>query len=440
MSSKSSFAHRGRHGRVAIVGGVRTPFVKSGTAFHELRAFDLGVRVVSELLARLELDAAAVDRVIFGQVIPSVEAPNIAREVVLGTGMRRETDAYSVSRACATSTQAIVDGAMAILGGDVDVVVCGGAESLSKPPITYSDRFIAALMEANAAKKPIDKARAFMRLTPADLLPKPPALEEQATGLSMGASAEKMAKDNAVSRADQDAFALRSHQRAATAWASGLLEDEVMSVHVPPSFDACVRRDGFVRADTSLEKLAALKPVFDNRHGSVTAGNASPLTDGAAAVVLMSEERARALGYSPLAYVRAWAFVGVDPAWQLLIGPAFAVPKALDRAGLTLADVDLVDVHEAFAAQVLANLRALASTQFAEKHLGRAHAVGDVPDEKLNVYGGSIALGHPFGATGARQALTMARELDRRGGGTALVTQCAAGGLGAALILERGAP
>jgi acetyl-CoA acyltransferase len=283
----------------------------------------------------------------------------------------------------------------------------------------------------------MSKARCFRNIRPKDLLPKPPALTERSTGLTMGQSAEKMAKENGITRAAQDAFALRSHQKAAMAWEKGIYGQEVMAVPVPPKLEKVVEKDGFVRGDTSLEKLGQLKPAFDRRYGTITAGTSSPLTDGASALVLMSEEKAKALGYKPLAFVKAWGFAGLDPGWQMLMGPSFATPIALDRAGMKLEDLDLIDMHEAFAAQVLSNLQAFASATWAKEHLGRSEAIGEVAEEKLNIYGGSIALGHPFAATGARQILTMARELDRRGGGTALVTQCAAGGLGGALILER---
>jgi acetyl-CoA acyltransferase len=423
--------------RAAIVAGLRTPFVKSGTAYKGLTTLDLAKAVVNELVQRQNLDLGSIDQVVFGQVVPSIEAPNIAREIVLGLGLPPRIEAYSVVRACATGTQALVNAAQAIASGDADVVIAGGADSTSRPPITYSDRMIEALMAANAAKKPLDKAKPFFELGPKDFLPKPPALRELSTGLTMGEAAEKMAKENRIARADQDAFALRSHQRATAAWEKGIYDQEVMTFPVPPSFDDVVTKDGLVRPDTTLDKLASLSPVFDRKYGSVTAGNASPLTDGAAALVVMAEEKARALGYEPLAYVNAWAFAGIDPNWQLLMGPSFAVPKVLEKTGMKLADFDLVDVHEAFAAQVLSNLRAWADAGFARERLGRDAALGEVDDDKLNIYGGSISLGHPFAATGARQALTMAHELARRGGGKALITQCAAGGLGAALVLTR---
>lgn len=431
------FSHSGPRGRVAIVHGLRTPFVKSGTVFKHLRAVDLGKAVVAELVERAAIDPSLIDRLVYGSVVADPQAPNIAREVVLATGLPRSVDAYSVSRACATSTQALVDAAQAILVGDADVCVVGGAESLSRVPITVSDALADALMSANAAKEPFAKAKAFADLSAKDLLPKAPSIKEVSTGLSMGESAEKMAKENGIARTDQDKLALRSHQKAFAAWESGIYAQEVMHLQIPPSYENTVVRDGIVRADTTLEKLASLSPVFDRTYGSVTAGTSSPLTDGASALLVMSEQRAAELGYTPLAFVRSWAFTALDPSWQLLMGPAFAAPIALERAEASLADMDIVDMHEAFAAQVLSNLYGFRSMEFNDRYRGGKAPLGEVPEEKLNLFGGSISLGHPFAATGARQALTMARELERRGKGRALITQCAAGGLGAALVLER---
>ena len=435
--SKAAFLSPPRGRRPAIVAGLRTPFIKAGTGFKNLLPLDLGRTVIMELLGRIGIDPKEIDRIIYGQVVATVEAPNIAREIILSSSLPCDIDAFSVSRACATSAQAVVNAAQSILVGDIDVAICGGADSASRPPITVSDALIEALVAANNAKDPMSKARAFRKIKPKDLLPKPPALTERSTGLTMGESCEKMAKENGISREAQDAFALRSHQRSAAAWEKGIYPEEVMSLAVPPKYKTVVEKDGFVRADSTLEKLSSLRPVFDRKYGTITAASSSPLTDGASACVIMSEEKAKALGYEPLAYVKAWGFAGVDPAWQMLMGPAFAAPIALDRAGMKLGDIDLVDMHEAFAAQVLSNLQALASKAWAQKYLGQDEALGEVPDEKLNIYGGSISLGHPFAATGVRQLVTMARELNRRGSGTALVTQCAAGGLGAAVILEK---
>lgn len=423
--------------RVAIVEGLRTPFVKAGTSFRNLSTLDLGAIVTNELLLRSNLDADQVDQVVFGAVVADVGAPNIAREIVMRCNMPASIDAYSVSRACATSTQAIVNATRAILMGEADVAIAGGSDTLSKPPIMYDDKVVDALMAANAAKDLPSKVKAFTRLRPGDLAPRPPALSDLSSGLTMGAAAEKMARENGITREAQDTYAYESHMKAVAAWEKGIYDDEVMPLPVPPMYKNTVTRDGIPRADSTLEKLSSLRPAFDRKYGSVTAGNASPLTDGAAAVVLMEEKTAKRLGFEPKAYVRAWGFAALDPAWQMLMGPSFATPIALERAGLGLDQIDIVDMHEAFAAQMLSNMKAFGSAEWAKRHLDREEPIGEIPSEKLNLYGGSISLGHPFAATGARQALTMANELQRRDTGTALVTQCAAGGLGAALILER---
>jgi len=423
--------------RVAIVAGLRTPFVKSGTTFKDLTSIELGRQVVAELLMRTELPAREVGQVVFGTVVPSVQAPNIAREVALLTPLPRSVECYSVTRACATSLQAMTSAADSVALGEHDVIVAGGAECLSDVPITYSRPVAQAVVLASRGKTLVEKLRAFSDVSAKDLLPVPPALAEYSTGLTMGESAEKMAKENGIGREAQDAFAHRSHARAAAAWADGTFAKEVTRVVIGPKFDASISEDNTVRKDSTLEGYGNLKPVFDKRFGSITAGNSSPLTDGAGALILMAEEKAKALGYKPLGYLRAYAYAAVDPGWQLLQGPAFSVPKALKRAGMTMADIDLVEMHEAFAAQVLSNLQAWGSQRFYDERAPGTKAPGEVPDGKLNPNGGSISLGHPFGATGARMVHQALRELAARNLNTALISICAAGGLGGAAILER---
>lgn len=422
--------------RTAIVAGLRTPFVKQGTAFRSMSALDLGTAVVNELLQRTQLDSKEIDRVVYGQVVPSLTAPNIAREVVLDTGMRRDIDAYSVSRACATSYQAAADIAQAIATGEIDCGIAGGADSASDVPIAVGKRLAEALLKLNRARSLSDRIKAFKGLKPRDLMPVPPALKERATGLTMGESAEKMAQENGISRQAQDEYAHRSHERAAAAWADGRFAEEVMTVYPGPRYQDPVSEDNVVRKDSSLDGYATLRPVFDKKYGTITAANSSPLTDGASALLLMSEDKAKALGLAPLGYIRSYAFTALDPRGQMLMGPAYATPKALERAGVAWADLSLVDLHEAFAAQVLSVLQAFESRSFAERELGRSEPIGKVDWDKLNVMGGSIALGHPFAATGARQIIQVTRELGRRGGGLGLCAACAAGGLGAAMIVE----
>ncbi len=423
--------------RAAVVAGLRTPFVKAGTDFKDLSAVDLGALVVNELVARTGIAPKEFDSVVFGQVIPSATVTLVGREMVLRTQLPRNVQAHTVSRACATSIQTTTDAADQIQLGHSDCAISGGAESISDAPIFASRTLAQALVDVSRAKSLPDRVKIFSRLRPKDFAPVPPALKEPTTGLTMGESAEMMAQKNGISRGAQDDFAWKSHARAAAAWDAGKFDGEVMHVPVPPRYDKVSAKDNIVRKDTTQDALGQLRPVFDRRYGTITAGNASPLTDGAAALVLMSEEKAKALGITPLGFVKAYAYAALDPRDQLLQGPAYAAPVALDRAGLRLSDMDLVDMHEAFAAQVLSNLEAFSSRAFAEKELGRAEPLGEVDPAKLNVNGGSIALGHPFAATGARMILQTLRELDRRKGQHALLTVCAAGALGAALVLER---
>ncbi len=422
--------------RVAIVAGLRTPFAKQWTAYREVSALDLANIVVAEMLQRIDLDPHEIQQVVYGQVVPSVEAPNIAREVVLATGMPREIEAYSVSRACATSYQSTVNVAEAIMAGAIDTGVAGGADSASNVPITVSKPLADALVAATKARSIGERMQAFAGLRPRDLAPVPPAIKEYSTGLTMGESAEKMAKENHITREAQDEFAHRSHSLAAKAWAEGKFNDEVMEVFVPNRFKEEIREDNLIRKDTAIDKYAKLKPAFDRKHGTVTAGNSSPLTDGASALVLMREDKAKAHGFDVLGFIRSYAFAALDPAGQLLMGPSYATPIALDRAGVKASDLDLIDMHEAFAAQILSNTQAFESKEWADKHLGRSEKIGDIDWDKFNVTGGSIAIGHPFAATGARQITQTLRELKRRGGDLALCTACAAGGLGAAMVLE----
>ncbi|AZQ11005.1 acetyl-CoA C-acyltransferase FadI [Shewanella khirikhana] len=421
--------------RIAIVAGLRTPFAKQATAFHGVSALDMGKMVVNELLSRSELDPKLVEQLVYGQVVQMPAAPNIAREIVLGTGMDVSTDAYSVTRACATSFQSTVNIAESIMTGNIEVGIAGGADSSSVLPIGVSKKLAHALVDLTKARTFGQKLAIFRRLGLKDLLPVPPAVAEYSTGLSMGQTAEQMAKSHGISRADQDALAHRSHSLAAETWASGVLRNEVMVAHVPP-YKSFIEQDNNIRANSELESYAKLRPVFDRKHGTVTAANSTPLTDGASAILLMSEGKAKALGYTPIGYIKSYAFAAIDVWEDMLMGPSYATPLALKRAGMQLEDLTLIEMHEAFAAQALANMKMFASKKFAQEKLGQSRAIGDIDMTRFNVLGGSIAYGHPFAATGARLITQMCNELKRRGGGTGLTTACAAGGLGAAMILE----
>ena len=421
--------------RIAIVAGLRTPFAKQATAFHGVPAVDLGKSVVNELIKRSDIDPQIIEQLVFGQVVQMPEAPNIAREIVLGTGMDVHTDAYSVSRACATSFQSTVNVAESIMAGLVDVGVAGGADSTSVAPIGLSKKFARTLLDLSKAKTFGQKFALIRQLGLKDLLPVPPAVAEYSTGLSMGQTAEQMAKTHGITRQAQDELAHRSHTLATQSWNEGKLDGEVMATHVEP-YKSFIDRDNCFRDNSELASYAKLRPVFDRKHGTVTAANSTALTDGASAVLMMREGRAKELGYKPLGYIRSYGFAAIDVWQDMLMGPSFATPIALKRAGMELKDLDLIEMHEAFAAQALANMKMFASDKFAQTYLNRDKAIGDIDMDKFNVMGGSLAYGHPFAATGTRLIVQTLNELNRRGGGTGLTTACAAGGLGAAMIVE----
>lgn len=423
-------------GRAVIVGGARTPFVRAFEQYTRIDTIALGTAAVQGVLERTGVPWDEVQSVVWGGVILPTTAPNVGREIALDVGLPRSVEAMTVTRACASGLQAVALAVAAIERGECEVAIAGGSDSTSNAPLTMPQSLVhkvapVALSKKSGAGDWVKVARSLSIRR--DLLPRQPKIAERTTGQVMGEAAEEMAGRNGVTREEQDTFAVRSHHRAAAAIQSGRFDREVVPVH--PEKGEPVYSDTMVRGDTSVEKLGKLRPAFA-KDGTLTAGNSSALTDGAAAVLVMDEAKARALGLTPLAAFRSFAWSGVDPADQLLMGPALAMPLALKRAGLELKDVDLVDLHEAFAAQVLSVLKMLASRSFAEARLGRSTAVGEVADDRLNVHGGSLAIGHPFGATGARMALTMANELHLRGKGTALLGICAAGGLGAAAVME----
>ena len=411
--------------RVAIVAGCRTPFCKAGTVLKDARAVDLARHAARELIERTNLDPAKVDEVIFGQVVASPLVPNIAREVSLLPQFPKEIPAFSVNRACASSNQAITAAHDQIAQGHADVILAGGAEALSDIPILASRRLSDILVTASKARTLGARLATFSRIRPRDLIPVAPAIAEPSTGQSMGQSAEKMAKENRITRDAQDRWTLRSHQLAAKGTADGRLTAEIAPWLPQRAGGEVVVSDNGIRSDTTLEQMAKLKPVFDRRYGSVTAANSSPLTDGASAVLLMAEDVARAFGYDPLAYIRSYAVAAVDPGWQLLQAPVWAVPKALERAGIQWKDLGLIEIHEAFASQVLSNLQGFVGKGW------------EINEEIINVMGGSIAIGHPFGATGGRLFTTLSNEMKRRDVQFGLISVCAQGGMASAVVLER---
>lgn len=421
--------------RIAVVSGIRTPFAKQSTAFSTTPAVDLGKLAVKALMDKTDIDPKLIDQVVFGQVVQMPEAPNIAREIVLGTGMNIGTDAYSVTRACATSFQTTANVVESIMAGTIDIGIAGGADSSSVLPIGVSKKLASTLLALSKTKTVYQKLSLLRTLSLKDIAPVPPAVAEYSTGISMGQTAEQMAKSHGITREEQDALAHRSHTLAAKAWKDGLIQDEVMTAF-PEPYTAWLDHDNNIRHDSELASYAKLRPAFDRKYGSVTAANSTPLTDGGAALLLMSEKRAKELGYEPLGYIRSFAFSAIDVHHDMLMGPSYATPMALDKAGISLSDLTLIDMHEAFAAQTLSNVKMFASNKFTRECLGRDKAIGEIDMDKFNVLGGSIAYGHPFAATGARMIIQTLRELKRRGGGLGLNTACAAGGLGAAMVLE----
>ncbi len=422
--------------RAVIVGGVRTPFLRAFGAFTRLDAIALGVAAVRGLLDRFRVPWREIDSLFWGGVILPGDAPNVGREIVLDLGLPRSVEAMTVTRACTSSLLSVTLAAAAIERGDAEVIIAGGGDSTSNAEVKMPQSLVHKMAPVVMSSKStvVDYFKLLASINPArDLVPRQPSVRERTTGELMGEAAERMAARWGISREAQDAFAVQSHMRAAKAYAEGILPAEIVPVEAPGG--RRILRDDIVRGDTSVEKLSRLRPAF-KRDGTLTAGNSSALTDGAAALLLMSEEKARALGFRPLAAFRSWFYSAVDPADQLLIGPAIAMPEAVRRAGMTLEDVDLIDIHEAFAAQVLCVLKAMGSDRFCREWAGMERAFGAIRPEDVNVHGGSVALGHPFAATGGRMLITMANELVRSGRATALLGLCAAGGQAGAAVLE----
>jgi len=422
--------------RVVVIDGCRTPFCRSGTAFTDLRSYDLGRMAVSGLLHRTKVDPEAVDLLVMGTVIADPATSNLGREVVLGSQLPDSCPAYTVSVACVSSLQSFLDCARAIQTGDAEVAIAAGAETLSDAPIRYRRSVRKRLIAAQKARGPGDYLKLLRGLRPTDLLPEPVALAEFSTGEIMGENCERLAKRVGITREAQDEYAMMSHHRAAAATADGRLTRQIVPAYPPPQYKG-VRADNGVRGDTTMEKLAKLRPAFDRKFGTITAGNSSYLTDGGAAVLLASEEAAERLGLQPIAVLKGSAVAALDPLEELLLGPAVTVPKALDAAGLELDEVEVVELHEAFAAQVLAVMKVLDDDEFCRQRLGRKAPVGAVDRERLNTWGGSASLGHPFGATGARLITNCCHRLEAEEARYGLVAACAAGAIGIGLVFER---
>lgn len=422
--------------KAVLIDGCRIPFQRSGTGFKEQTAYDLARLVLTGLLGRVPIDRNIIDWVIMGNVVSNMRNTNVARDAALAAGVPNQVPAVTVTLACVSSNKAITDAIDLIRTGQAEVVIAGGTESLTDIPIQFRKPFRQKLMESQKYRKPADYMKFIKGMSPSDLLPEIPEIAEFSTGRSMGKDCDRMAARLGVTRQEQDQYAERSHRLAAQAATDGWLANEVEAVNTPPSFEA-IEADNGIRGDTTLEKLATLKPAFNKPYGTLTAGNSSFLTDGAAATLIMSEEMAESLGLTPKATFVDYAYTAQDPQEELLLGPAYATPKILDRQKMTLKDISVFEFHEAFAAQMVANLKCLDSTEFAKTRLGKSRKVGEIPMDKLNTRGGSLSIGHPFGATGARLVTTAANRLIDEDGQFALVASCAAGAVGNAIVLER---
>lgn len=422
--------------QAVIADGARIPFQRSGTGYKKLMAYDLGRMAIEGLIGRSTINSDNLDRVIMGTVIQDVNTSNVARESALGAGIPNGVPAHTVTQACISSNQAITSAVELIRSGQAKIILAGGTETMSDIPIRFRKKFRQKMLEARKYKSIGDFLSFFKGLRPSHLLPEIPSISEFSTGETMGESADRMAAHFGISRQEQDEYALRSHQLAAKATNEGLLDQELLPAAVPPDFDP-IEHDNTFREDTSLEKLQKLSPAFIKPHGTVTAGNSSAFTDGASASLIVEEATAKEFGLTPKAYLRAYTYVAQDPEEELLLGPAYATPKVLDMMGLRLSDIDVFEFHEAFAGQILTVLKALNSDKFAKENLDRERKIGDIPMEKFNCWGGSLSLGHPFGATGTRLVTTAANRLHHEDGSLALVAACAAGGQGHAIVLER---
>lgn len=440
---------------VVIVAGLRTPFVKAGDKLAQVHPVDLGVAALKELLQSTGVPVDQIDEVIVGNTGSPSDAVNISRVVALNSGIPQKTSAFTVHRNCASALESITTAYERIKSGTMDVVVAGGTESMSQMPIIWNKEHVRLLNQLATARSTGAKLSGIMGLISANLKQvkelvttgpmqatkyKPrmslvEGLTDPMSNINMGDTAEILAKEFGISRLEQDQFALRSHQRAAKAMENGVFAEEITPVYLPPKFNKMVEQDVGPRASQSLEALAKLKPIFDRKYGSITAGNACPITDGAAMVLLMSAEKAKELGLKPIAKIRGYAFAGLEPE-RMGLGPVYSTPIALKRSGLKLSDIGRIELNEAFAAQVIACQKASASKEFGINKLGLSDALGEMRDDILNVNGGAIALGHPVGATGTRLVVTLMNELKRSKTQFGLATLCIGGGQGGAIVLE----
>lgn len=420
-----------------FVDGVRTPFVKSFGAYENSDTLSLFSRVVDGLIRKVDVDPQEIDEVICGVVIPQTKNGNVARDSILNLGLPKHIDGYTLNRACTSSLQAVANAASEISFGHAKMTLAGGVEVLSDVPIVYSEAARKFLIKLSKARSASDKLNIIKNFSAKAWLPSPPALAEPMTGLTMGQHGEIMAQKNGISREDQDAFAVASHAKAFAAQKNGHFDEEIVPYWPQPSFTKCVDKDNIIRENSTLEAAAKLRPAFDKKYGSLTAANSSPLTDGASVSIIGDEKRVLDLGLTPKLRIVDFDFIAVDPWDQLLIGPAITVPRILKKNNLKIEDIDLFEIHEAFAAQVLSCTRAMESSDFCNQYFGDTTAFGAIPEEKLNVNGGAIAIGHPFGATGTRMLSSLANELIRSDKTTGVIAICAAGGMAGSMLVER---
>lgn len=420
--------------RVAIISGIRSPFCKAGGALKDIQADDLGAYVLKELYTRASFDPEIIDEVVMGNVLQPPHAGNIARVIAVKSGLPEKIPAFTVNRNCASGMEAVTTAANKILLGQASIIIAGGVESMSNFPILFPKAMRDFLQNLSKAKGFLKKLQAIFRFRPSLLVPQFPGLDDPLCGLNMGQTAELISRDFRVTRLEHDQFALQSQLRAQKAIEKGILKEEIVPIPLPPDFKKFQEKDEGPRANQTMEALQKLKPAFDQT-GSVTAGNASQITDGAAALILMSEEKAKELGLKPLGYLTAFASAGLDPS-RMGLGPVHATAKLFEKTGITLDQIDLIEINEAFAGQVVTVMKAFASDEYARKALHRDKALGVIDPEKLNVNGGAVALGHPLGASGTRLILTMLLELKRRGKRLGLATLCIGGGQGEACLLE----
>ncbi len=425
---------------LVIVGGVRTPFCKAGSVLRSMSASDLGVAAVKELLSRYPIDVSEIDEVVFGCGGPSSKEANISRVISLRAGIPQHVTAMTVQRNCASAFESITTAQNRMEAGRGELFVVGGTESMSNYPLIMGPELTAFFERLMKARSPLQKLSTILSFRPRFLAPRIAVVEgltDATCGMIMGMTAEVLAREFDISREDQDRFALESHQRITQAYERNLFSEEISAVYPEAKGKtAAVTADNGHRSDQSFAALQKLKPYFDRRHGTVTVGNSSQLTDGAVALLVASEKKARELGIEPLGTLVSYAYAGLDPA-RMGLGPVYASAPALDQAGMKLSDIQLFEINEAFAAQVLACLKAFASDEFCREKLGRSKALGEINTSLLNVNGGAIALGHPVGATGSRLVLTLLLEMKRRSLSTGMASLCIGGGQGGTLVLER---